>query len=439
MYKKMVMAFRVALLFMLAAVILPAGMMEFYKPDRSMADISFSAETVNAEPNAVISERPGPKLANGANAITAPGPVAVAVAASAVPPKKHSVKTVYLTFDDGPSGLTGEVLDILKKADVKATFFILGQQADTRPELIGRMHEEGHAIGNHTYNHDYGKLYQKFTEFWRQIKLTEETVRRITGERPQLVRAPGGTAGNFDAAYFDLMKQGGYKVFDWNVDSGDSKKRGVPAAEILKGATTPIDGNQTIVLLHDGAGHQETVKALPGIITFYKKKGYRFDVLTPEIKPVQFKLQNRVKPKTAQPGARWIAENVSVNAALFQKGRTLSVEMGGLATEFAPGEYRMEEGKLLVPLRAAVERLGGSVNWKGDTKTVKVTLAHSGWIADPIKGTMTSTDGRNNLVTPEVRFMGHTVWVPLRETLELSGHRLEPIVLKDNVYKIVAL
>ncbi|MEC2346823.1 polysaccharide deacetylase family protein, partial [Paenibacillus barengoltzii] len=87
--------------------------------------------------------------------------------------------------------------------------------------------------GNHTYNHDYDALYDSFGQFWKQIKATEEVLREITGTRTPLVRAPGGTYGHFDKTYFNLMEQGGYKVFDWNVDSGDSRRKGVPANEII--------------------------------------------------------------------------------------------------------------------------------------------------------------------------------------------------------------
>lgn len=135
---------------------------------------------------------------------------ASAAAAQAQVPKADpkAEKKVYLTFDDGPSDLTLEVLDILHKEGIKGTFFVLGEQAEARPEIINRIYEEGHTIGNHTYDHRYDKLYGHFQDFWAQIKKTEELIRLITGERPQLVRAPGGTAGHFDQSYFDLMEQG---------------------------------------------------------------------------------------------------------------------------------------------------------------------------------------------------------------------------------------
>ncbi|QCT01375.1 polysaccharide deacetylase [Paenibacillus algicola] len=347
-------------------------------------------------------------------------------------------KTVYLTFDDGPSGLTGEVLDILKENNVPATFFILGKQAEQRPELVSRIAEEGHAIGNHTYDHDYSQLYRKFTLFWDQIKQTEEIIRSITGERPQLLRAPGGTAGKFDETYFKLLKQAGYRVFDWNADSGDSKRIGVPADEIVRQSTMQTAGDEINLLLHDGAGHEETVKALPRIIEHYKEAGYRFAVLTPETAPVQFKVQSKVKPKESQPGSRWVAEHIVPNGQLFDQGKVLTLDMAGLAAEFQPGEYRIENGRLMVPLRSAVERLGGRVSWDAPSRTARVSLSGASWSADPGLGMLWSP--HTSMKQPsEVMIWGNAVWIPLRDILHFSGHPLNHVVMKEHAYQIETL
>lgn len=437
MYKNIAAFIRIAILCALSVIFIMTGIGISLQPGHSPIQVSHAEEAQEAlSSSEEVRTKPGKEIYSAAASVMAKP--AFASAPAPVKEKKKSGKKVYLTFDDGPSDLTGEVLDILKKANVKATFFVLGEQATARPEFIARIHEEGHAIGNHTYDHEYSKLYESFYEFWRQIKQTEETVRLITGVRPQLVRAPGGTAGNFDETYFRLLKQGGYQVFDWNVDSRDSKRRGVPAAEILKGATAPANSNEAIVLLHDGAGHKETVKALPGIIAFYKSKGYQFDVLTPDMKPVQFKLQNKIKPKKKHPGSRWIAENVVPNAALFKQGKTLAVDMGGFSTEFAPGEYRLEDGKHMVPLRIAVERLGGDVLWESKGKLVQVSLTGARWEADPNKGTMTLS-GASKSNESRVQFIGHTVWVPIRDMLKISGHPVQDVVSGEDIYKIVTL
>ncbi|MBT2763192.1 polysaccharide deacetylase [Paenibacillus sp. ISL-20] len=361
-----------------------------------------------------------------------------AVNAAPVQYKKQSDKTVYLTFDDGPSDLTLDVLNILKREGIKGTFFVLGKEAETRPEIINRIYEEGHVIGNHTYDHRYDKLYGHFQDFWGQIKKTEEIIRLITGERPQLVRAPGGTAGHFDEAYFQFMKQGGYHVFDWNVDSGDSRYRDVPVKDIVKGATTKVNGNEAIVLLHDGRGHTESVKALPDIISYYKKQGYAFDVLSPEIQPVQFRAQQSAR-KVSQPSKQWIEEHVAANAALFETGRTLAVEFGGMETAFAAGEYKMVDGRLMVPLRALVERLGGSVSWKSHNKTVQVTLAGNRWEADPVGGLLFPMQTGGKPVSSDVHLIGGTAWIPLREALDFSGRPVTRVTYEESEYRVLTL
>lgn len=211
--------------------------------------------------------------------------------------KDKQGKTVYLTFDDGPSPHTDQVLEILREEEVPATFFVLGQQAKRYPEVIRRIVDGGHALGNHTYNHDYDELYASFGQFWKQIKDTEEVLREITGTRTPLVRAPGGTYGHFDKTYFHLLEQGGYQVFDWNVDSGDSKRKGVPASEIIANVKNTKLQDQVIVLMHDGGGHEQTVRALPEIIHYYKKLGYEFRTLSAEQQPVQFSLDPSISKK----------------------------------------------------------------------------------------------------------------------------------------------
>lgn len=198
--------------------------------------------------------------------------------------------TVYLTFDDGPSKLTPEVLDILRQEEVKATFFEVGELARLRPEIVKRVVAEGHALGNHSYNHVYKELYGSYGGFWNQIGRTEDILRQITGIRTSLLRPPGGSYTNFDSFYFYLLEQAGYRVFDWNVDSSDATGRGVPAESIEKAVKKAPLKNRMVVLMHDGAGHEETVKALPAIIRHFKENGYRFEKLDSEASPVQFRL-----------------------------------------------------------------------------------------------------------------------------------------------------
>ncbi|MGG2993949.1 polysaccharide deacetylase family protein [Paenibacillus macerans] len=351
-------------------------------------------------------------------------------------------KVVYLTFDDGPSSLTDEVLDILKKEDVPGTFFVLGEQAKRYPEMIRRIEEAGHTLGNHTYNHEYKELYDSFGHFWKQIKATEEVLRGITGERTPLVRAPGGTYGHFDETYFNLLELGGYKVFDWNVDSGDSKRKGVPASEIIDNVVSANRQNEVIVLLHDGAGHGESVKALPKIIQYYKKQGYAFRAISPDQPPVQFHLDPSMKKKHRTiPSDAWVKANVVPNAALFGPDLPLTVEAGGVQTRLDSGEYRLQDGQYIVPLRTTMERLGAKVHWDGDNQRAVVVWGNAKATFDPNTGTATSELTGKLQVKYDLIFerKNESLWVPLRILMEAAGHPIASLTLREDERRVTAL
>ncbi|WP_052087846.1 polysaccharide deacetylase [Paenibacillus wynnii] len=337
----------------------------------------------------------------------------------------ESRKIVYLTFDDGPSPVTAKVLDILKREGVKATFFVLGNGAKSHPEVISDIWEQGHAIGNHSYDHNYHELYSGFTRFWNQIKKTEEIIRGITGTRPQLIRAPGGTFGHFDDTYFYLLKQAGYIVTDWTVDSGDSKRRGVPAAEIIKDAVPNTTSSRVILLMHDGGGHEESAKALPQIIARYKEAGYTFGVLDNQVKPVQFRVSSsNAGSEGAKPSAAWIASNITANSALFAVGKPLVLEVGKQETKLKPGEYRIEQGQYMVPMRAVIERLGGTANWEAGIRSGKATLNGRSFLADVNNKELTfnGVNGEVSVRKGKVEMIGGVIWISLRDLLEIVEH-----------------
>lgn len=200
--------------------------------------------------------------------------------------QKDEKPTVYLTFDDGPSYLTRKILDILKKEDIEATFFVIGQSIKGNEDIMKRMVNEGHSIGNHTYSHQYNKIYTSFSEYWGEVQKTEDLIYETIGERPSLVRAPGGTYKNWDSFYFYYMDQANYIIHDWNVDSGDSKRAGVPTTNIIHTVKKSILKSKLIVLMHDGYGHKNTVEALPAIIEYYRELGYQFKPLTVNTEPI---------------------------------------------------------------------------------------------------------------------------------------------------------
>ena len=182
-----------------------------------------------------------------------------------------SEKIVALTFDDGPhKKYTPEVLDLLEKHNAKATFFVVGSNAHANPELILRMHEEGHELAIHTYTHP---LKMNLPDMMEEIKQTHETIFGISGYSPTLFRP---VEGQYTDALIDAVAKEGYKVvmWSWHLDTLDWKNPGANKIvdTVLKGVQ---EGN--IALFHDGGGNREqTVKALEIILPELQKQGYKF-------------------------------------------------------------------------------------------------------------------------------------------------------------------
>lgn len=193
-------------------------------------------------------------------------------------------KVAYLTFDDGPElKNTPAVLDILKENGVKATFYLVGSYIKAYPEVVKRIYEEGHAIGNHTFSHDYDSLYSSPSAFVAELEANDEAIKSIIGVRPFIVRAPGGSMGQFDESYWQALKAAGYVEHDWNVSSADAAPNNPIAQDFIDNIDSQTAGgiSTAVILMHSSAGHEETVKALPEIIRILKKRSYKFGVVTP--------------------------------------------------------------------------------------------------------------------------------------------------------------
>ena len=203
------------------------------------------------------------------------------VALPAVAPYEKQ-KTAYLTFDDGPDEKnTDAILDILKQEGVKATFYVVGRNVDAYPETARRIFAEGHDLGNHSYDHDYDRLYASVDNYLEEMEEADEAVYRLIGMRPLITRAPGGRMSHFDEAYDAVTADNGYVEHDWNVSSADSDPSGPVAQDFIDNIAGQAVMDSAIILMHSSAGHEETVKALPEIIRVLREKGYTFGVVTP--------------------------------------------------------------------------------------------------------------------------------------------------------------
>ncbi|MGF7047454.1 polysaccharide deacetylase family sporulation protein PdaB [Paenibacillus sp. DS2015] len=184
------------------------------------------------------------------------------------------IKQIALTFDDAPdSRFTAQVLDVLDKHHVKATFFVIGERAKKHPELVARMNREGHSIGNHSYNHpQFSKI--SFDSFQDQILKTEQIIHQIVGYSPRLIRPP---YGDITESQLKWAKAHGYKIINWNVDSLDWK--GLSKEEVKKNILSSV-GPGSIILQHAGGGEgsdlKGSIEALPEVIQELRDKGYTF-------------------------------------------------------------------------------------------------------------------------------------------------------------------
>lgn len=202
-------------------------------------------------------------------------------------------KVIALTFDDGPwHRNTTEILDILKKNNIKATFFWVGSALKDNPQIGKRVVEEGHAIGNHTWHHWYHKLDAATAA--RELDDTADLIYKTTGVKTNLFRPPGAVMDNGVA---DYAKQKKYAIIMWSNDPMDY--RPLPAKELVKNTIRKAHPG-AIVLMHDGGGnHSATVQALPEIIAQLKKLGYRF-VTIPELLEISEPQESEIIVKKQQ-------------------------------------------------------------------------------------------------------------------------------------------
>lgn len=190
--------------------------------------------------------------------------------------EKKSGKTVYLTFDDGPSKWTGDFLDVLKEHGVQATFFMQGNnlKKESLQADVKRAVREGNYVGAHSMTHDFDKLYKK-RHFVSEMEQTLALIHEITGTSPRLVRPPYGSyPGLNDQVILNEIIEAELKIWDWTIDSQDWKYPDEPEKIMEVFETAPM-GDVEVILMHE---KEQTLKLLPQIIAFLKDQGYEFGV-----------------------------------------------------------------------------------------------------------------------------------------------------------------
>lgn len=198
-------------------------------------------------------------------------------------------KTMYLTFDDGPSEEnTRKVLEILRERNIKATFFLVGENVRQHPEVARQIVAEGHTIGIHCDNHDYEALYASVDSYVEDFEKAKQTVYEVTGVETNLFRFPGGSINAYNKktgrAIIREMTDRGYIYYDWNASLEDAVKNPDPEQLIKNGVETTLGRKKVVLLAHDVVGSttlclEELLDSLPE---------YEMKPLGEEVEPICF-------------------------------------------------------------------------------------------------------------------------------------------------------
>lgn len=196
----------------------------------------------------------------------------------AIADEKEVVKCVYLTFDDGPSDrVTPKILDVLDEENVKATFFIIGINAERRRAIIEREYKSGHTVAIHSYTHRYCDIYRSEESLLKDIKACNAVIHSITGEYTNIYRFPGGSFG-LSSKLITAVTDSGYRYVDWNASVCDAEiLNPTPQQLVTSAITTSSDRDNIVLLAHDSTTKTTTAQALKKIIRYYKQQGYTFE------------------------------------------------------------------------------------------------------------------------------------------------------------------
>ena len=198
---------------------------------------------------------------------------------------------IYLTFDDGPSPYTEDLLEILDRYGIKATFFLSPEDTEYDFRMMKLIAEKGHTIGIHTHSHVFYRIYSSVESYLEDFAAAYDLVYRATGQKCRFFRFPGGSVNSYNYRIrnelIDEMSRRGFTYFDWNVDSMDAK--GASLEQIQTNVLDQVAGvSPAVILMHDGIENtslilEDIIKAIVA-----DASGYSFRVITEEVRPLQF-------------------------------------------------------------------------------------------------------------------------------------------------------
>lgn len=211
-------------------------------------------------------------------------------------PNYYGNGVIYLTFDDGPSYLTNEILDILDREGIKATFFVCGANESTK-----RAYNSGHTIGLHSNTHNYSYIYTSSDNYFNDLNNISDKVFNVINIRSNIIRFPGGSSNTISRKYnrgimsylTAQVVNRGYNYFDWNVDSNDAGSDINNSSNIYYNVINNVSHNRAnVVLMHDSANHRATVNALSDIIRYGKNNGYTFKAIDDNTPIIRHRVNN---------------------------------------------------------------------------------------------------------------------------------------------------
>lgn len=237
-------------------------------------------------------------------------------------PLPEDKKVAYITFDDGPCKSTPQLLEVLRKLNVKATFFVSAQYGSDEEvvEWLKQIKADGHEIGVHSYSHRYNEIYSSVKNYLKDFKKMDDLIVKATGEHARLFRFPGGSNTGYNASIReDIIKEmtsRGMVYYDWNAYNGDCD--GFSKSEMIAKAVKESSyRNKSIVLMHNIPKKDLVIESLPSIVKELSEKGYVFEALDGTVEPIQFVKVSEIVPveeETTEEEATE-AENAKENEA----------------------------------------------------------------------------------------------------------------------------
>lgn len=216
--------------------------------------------------------------------------------------KDFAQKTVYITFDDGPSKYTEEILKVLKDYNIKAAFFVIGKTDEHSKKMYKAIVDQGHTLGMHSYSHNYNTIYKSVKDFDKDFTKLRNLLYDTTGYLPNIYRFPGGSGNSVMkqdiSVFINYLNQKKVTYFDWNVVSGDAAGVKCTTKQLYDNAVNGIKiHSRSIVLMHDTDVKENTVDSLKMLLQTLTEHGTEILPLNEKVTPIQQVKAGTVKTK----------------------------------------------------------------------------------------------------------------------------------------------